>query len=129
MGMKLGNPDRLVVATMGDGSYIFANPTACHQVMEAYSIPVLVVIVNNGEWGAVRQSVKGLYPDGYAAKANVMPLTTLTPSPDFSLGAEASRVWSKKVSDPEQLPGVLAEAVEMVAVGRRPALVDVAVGD
>lgn len=35
LGMKLADPDRLVIATMGDGSYMFANPVACHQIAEA----------------------------------------------------------------------------------------------
>ena len=65
--MKLARPDRLVVATLGDGSYMFANPVACHQIMEAYDIPVLILILNNAEWGAVRQSVTMMYPEGYAA--------------------------------------------------------------
>ena len=68
MGMRLGDPERLAVATMGDGSYIFANPTACHQVMEAYGLPVLILVLNNAEWGAVRHSVAGLYPALRAAR-------------------------------------------------------------
>ena len=35
MGYQLADKDKLVVATMGDGSYMFANPTACHQIAEA----------------------------------------------------------------------------------------------
>ncbi len=36
---------------------------------------------NNGGYGAVRHSVLDLYPTGYAAKAEEMPLTGLTPTP------------------------------------------------
>jgi acetolactate synthase-1/2/3 large subunit len=125
MGMQLADPERMVVATMGDGSYMFANPTACHQVMEAYGIAVLIIILNNAEWGAVRNSVQGLYPKGYATKTNRMPLTALAPSPDFSKTAEASRAWARRVSDPEQLPGLLEEAIRTVTEERRPALLDV----
>ncbi|MDZ4135024.1 MAG: thiamine pyrophosphate-binding protein, partial [Paracoccaceae bacterium] len=32
MGMQLAHPDRLIVATMGDGSYMFCNPVVCHQI-------------------------------------------------------------------------------------------------
>jgi len=32
LGAQMADPDRLVFATMGDGSYMFANPTACHLV-------------------------------------------------------------------------------------------------
>ncbi|MEZ5668968.1 MAG: thiamine pyrophosphate-requiring protein [Alphaproteobacteria bacterium] len=127
MGLKLGDPDRLVVATMGDGSYMFANPTACHQAMEAYGLPVLAVVLNNGEWGAVRHSVAGLYPDGHAVRANRMPLTALTPSPDFTKTAEASRAWARRVEQPEALAPALDAAIEAVTAQRRPALLDVAI--
>lgn len=125
MGMKLAKPDQLVVATMGDGSYMFANPVACHQIMEAYEIPVLILIVNNAEWGAVRQSVSMLYPDGYAAKANRMPLTGLSPSPDFTKVAAASNAWAVRVEEREDLPGKLREAITEVMVNKRTALLDV----
>lgn len=129
MGMKLGDPDRLVVATLGDGSYMFANPTACHQVMEAYGLPILMVVVNNAEWGAVRKSVQGMYPDGYASKANQVPLTALSPSPDFQRVAEASNGWGRKTDDSAALPGLLREAVRVVMEEGRSALIDVAICD
>ena len=34
-GFQLANRDRLVVCVVGDGSYLFANPVACHQVAAA----------------------------------------------------------------------------------------------
>ena len=104
LGMKLADPDRLVVATMGDGSYLFANPVAAHHVAEAHGIAVLTVILNNAGYGAVQQSVTGLYPTGYAAKADVVPLTSLSPSPDFRLVAESCRAWAETVTDPTSSP-------------------------
>ncbi len=127
MGMQLADPDRLVVATMGDGSYIFANPAACHQIAEALRLPVLLIILNNREWGAVRQSVLGLYPDGYAARSNAMPLTSLSPTPDFVQIARASRAWARRVEHGEDLPGVLRSAVRHVTGKKTPALVEVIV--
>ena len=127
MGMQLADPDRLVVATMGDGSYIFANPAACHQIAEALGLPVLVVILNNSEWGAVRQSVLGLYPGGHAARSNAMPLTSLAPTPDFVLIAKASRAWARRVEDGGALKAVLAEAIAHIMTERGAALVEVMV--
>jgi acetolactate synthase-1/2/3 large subunit len=127
LGAQLADPDRVCVATLGDGSYMFANPTVCHQIAEALELPVLVVVLNNAEWGAVRASVKGLYPEGYAARANGMPLTALQPSPDFTLIAAASRAWAKSVSDPAELDAAIAEALRVVREDRRCALLDVKV--
>jgi acetolactate synthase-1/2/3 large subunit len=124
LGARLADPDRLCVAAMGDGSYMFSNPVACHQIAEALSLPVLVLILNNAEWGAVRASVTGLYPDGAAARANVMPLTALAPSPDFAAVACASRAWARTVSDPADLREALEAALAAVTEDRRPALLD-----
>lgn len=127
MGAQLAEPARVCVATMGDGSYMFANPTVCHQIAEALALPVLVVILNNEEWGAVRASVAGTYPNGWAARANEMPLTALKPSPDFALTAQASRGWSRTVTEPEELEGAIAEALRVVREERRQALLNVKV--
>ena len=129
LGAQLAEPDRVVVATMGDGSYMFANPTVCHQIAEALELPVITIIVNNGEWGAVRQSVTGLYPDGYASKTNEMPLTALTPSPDFVKTAEASRAHAETVTDGADVPAALERAIKVATQERRQVLLDIRVSD
>lgn len=128
LGVQLADRDRLVVATLGDGSYMFANPTACHQIAESLGLPVLLLVLNNSEWGAVRQSVTGIYPQGYAARSNDMPLVDLSPSPDFTKVAEASRAWTAKVSDPVELPAVLARAITHIEENRTQALVEITIG-
>jgi acetolactate synthase-1/2/3 large subunit len=127
MGMQLAQPDRLIIATMGDGSYMFANPVACHQIAEALELPVLLLVLNNREWGAVRKSVLGTYPDGYASRTNQMPLVSLDPTPDFTLVARASRAWTARVDGPSELAGVLAAAIEHVTTKRTQALVEIRV--
>lgn len=127
LGMQLAEPERLVVATMGDGTYMFSNPVACHQIAEALNLPVLLVIVNNSEWGAVRKSVLDVYPHGYAAKTNKMPLISLDPSPDFTRVAEASRAFAQKVTTGKDLPEALRNAIAHVIERRTAALLDVRV--
>lgn len=127
LGAQLAEPDRVCVATMGDGSYMFANPTVCHQIAEALHLPVLILVLNNEEWGAVRTSVTGIYPDSAATNANEMPLTSLKPSPDFSLTAAASRAWSRRITEPKELASALREALAVVRNERRQALIDIKV--
>jgi acetolactate synthase-1/2/3 large subunit len=122
MGMQLADPDRLVVATMGDGSYLFANPVASHHVAEAHGIAMLTVILNNAGYGAVQQSVTGMYPTGYAAKADVVPLTGLSPSPDYRLVAESCRAWAERVTEATDLPHALRRSFAAVAAGRQAVL-------
>jgi acetolactate synthase I/II/III large subunit len=122
LGIKMADPECLVVATMGDGSYMFANPVAAHHVAEVHGVAVLTVILNNAGYAAVQQSVTGLYPTGYAAKADVVPLTSLAPSPNFRLVAESCRAWAETVDQPEQLAGALQRALAEVDAGRQAVL-------
>ncbi len=127
MGAQLADPERLIFATVGDGSYMFANPTACHQVCEALELPVITLVLNNEEWGAVRHSVEGLYKGGLASKSNDVPLTSLRPSPDFTKTAEASRAYTETVEHGEELPAALERAIRVATEERRQVLINVAI--
>lgn len=127
LGAQLADPDRLVFATIGDGSYMFANPTACHLVAEAHQLPVIVLVLNNEEWGAVRASVHGLYPHGSATAANEVPMTSLRPSPDFALTAQASRAYTETVTNGADLPAALDRAIAVATGERRQVLLNIAI--
>jgi acetolactate synthase-1/2/3 large subunit len=83
LGAKLAAPEREVIVTVGDGSYMFGNPIPYHYVGRAENLPTLTIVANNHMWGAVRSATLDVFPQGAAAKANVMPITQLNPSPDF----------------------------------------------
>ena len=127
LGAQLADRDRLVIACVGDGSYMFANPVAAHQIAEALELPILTIVKNNAMWNAVRRSVIGAYPDGAAAKANEMPLTSLSPLPDFTRVAEASRAHAERVERAEDVPAALARAIGIIRAERRQVLLDIRV--
>lgn len=127
LGAQLARPGKLTIAAMGDGSYIFANPVACHQIAEALGLPVLIIIKNNASWNAVRRSVVVAYPDGAAMRANEMPLTSLSPVPDFTAIAAASRAHAERVEHAAALPAALERALRVIRDEGRAALLDVRV--
>ena len=124
LGAKLAAPGRTVVSTIGDGSYMFGNPTPFHFVARSVQLPVLTIICNNSRWHAVDAATRGVYPEGLAAASPVMPLVELKPSPEFSKVAEASDAYARRVDDPADLPGALEAALGAVQSGRQ-ALLDV----
>jgi len=124
LGAKLAAPERMVVSTVGDGSYMFGNPTPFHLVSRAAKLPTLTIICNNGRWQAVESATRVVYPDGAAAHAAEMPLVELQPSPEFTKVAEASDAWARRVDDPAELPRAIDAAMTAVAGGRQ-ALLDV----
>jgi acetolactate synthase-1/2/3 large subunit len=127
LGAKLASPEKTVIATVGDGSYMFANPTACHQVSVTHDLPILTVVFNNGRWQAVQRATLGMYPDGNAAASNVMPLTQLGPSPDYTMIAAAHGAFAEKVKDPIHLRSAVQRALKAVRVDRRQALLEICI--
>jgi len=125
IGVKLGQRDKRVLNVVGDGSYMFGNPTPAHFVSAAYDLPVLTVIMNNKMWGSVRKATLGLYPDGAASTANQAPLTYLDPAPAYHKIVEASDGHGEEVQDPEELPAALERAIKAVDIEKRTAVINV----
>lgn len=128
LGLQLANRDELVIAAVGDGSYLFSNPAVCHHIAEVMKLPVLVVVGNNAGWGAVAGGTLALYPDGYAAKMDKVPATSFTLSPDLAAIAASSRAAAMKVDRAEDLLDTLEEAVNIIRTQKRSVLVDVILG-
>jgi acetolactate synthase-1/2/3 large subunit len=125
LGARLAAPGKTVISCMGDGTYIFGSPTASHWVSRAYQIPALFVIFNNRAWNAVKHSVASLAKDGWAMRAETMPLYQLDPAPDYEMVCRASGGWGEKVEDPGALAGVLKKALDVVRNEKRQALVNI----
>ena len=117
LGAKLAAPEREVITTVGDGSYMFGNPLPYHYVGRAEKLATLTIVTNNHMWGAVRQSTLDVYPDGKAAKANAMPLTELKPSPDFEKVIETCGGIGIKVDTPDQVMPALEKGLAAVRSG------------
>src|SRR5262245_10645915 len=125
IGTKLGAPEATVIAAEGDGSYMFAAPTACHFTAQKYRIPFLTVIYNNQAWNASINAARGLYPDGVAQKTRNFPGCDLSPSPHFELTAQACGAYAERVEEPDEVPRALQRALKAVKEERRQALLNV----
>ena len=128
LGFQLANRDRLTVCVIGDGSYMFANPVACHQLAAAQNLPVLTIVLNNGAWDAVRISTLDIYPDGAAARANHVPMVPFMPTPQYGNIAAASGCYAETIDAAEALPAALERALHVIRLERRQALLDVRTG-
>jgi acetolactate synthase-1/2/3 large subunit len=124
LGVKLADRGRQVIAILGDGSYIFANPVAVHHASAMHKLPVLTIVINNAMWGAVRRATLGMYPDGEASRSNKPPFIDLDDLPAFETVCQAAGGYGERVEDPQQLPGALKRALEAVDRGQQ-ALVNV----
>ena len=124
LGAKLAAPEREVIAIVGDGSYMFGNPLPFHYVGRSEDLATLTIITNNQMWFAVKNATLDVYPEGRAAKANVMPLTELKPSPAYEKVIETCGGHGERVEKPSDLKKALERGLAAVRSGT-PALLNV----
>jgi acetolactate synthase-1/2/3 large subunit len=125
IGVKLAAPDRTVVATMGDGTFLY-NPAVQALAFAAENgVPTLTVILNNRGYNAMKKDQQGYYPDGVAARNDLWLGYTINEF-DYAKLAEPFGAFGATVDTPGDLPRVLADAFAAVAEGR-PAIVNAAV--
>jgi acetolactate synthase-1/2/3 large subunit len=125
LGAKLTAPEKLVVATLGDGAYMFSNPTIAHWVADAHKIPILTVIFNNSRYGAVRSATLSMFKDGVAGEDDGRFMADLDPSPSFDAAVRSQGGHAECVEKPADLPAALARARDVVMNEHRQALVNV----
>ena len=125
LGAKLAAPDAFVVATLGDGAYMFANPTVGHWVSAAHNLPILTIVFNNSRYGAVRRATLSMFKEGVAGENDGRTLADLDPAPPYDEMAKAQGAHAERVEKPADLPGALARARDAVVNERRQALLNV----
>ena len=125
LGAKLAAPDKLIVATLGDGAYMFSNPTVGHWVAQKHNLPILTIIFNNSRYGAVRNSTLAMFKDGVSGETDGRELADLDPAPPYDEMAKAQGAHAERVENPADLPGALARARDAVMNDKRQALLNV----
>jgi acetolactate synthase-1/2/3 large subunit len=125
LGAKLAAPDKLVVATLGDGAYMFSNPLVGHWVSDVHKLPILTIVFNNSLYGAVRGATMSMFKDGVAGEDGGRFMADLSPSPAFEAAVKAQGGHGERVEKASELPGALARARDVVVKEKRQALLNV----
>jgi acetolactate synthase-1/2/3 large subunit len=125
LGAKLAAPDEFIVATVGDGAYMFANPMVGHWISAVHNLPILTIVFNNSRYGAVRRATLSMFKDGAAGENDGHTLADLDPSPPFEEMARAQGAHAERVEKPTDLPNALARARAAVINERKQALLNV----
>ncbi|MBI4638302.1 MAG: thiamine pyrophosphate-binding protein [Candidatus Rokubacteria bacterium] len=120
LGVQLAARDRKVVATMGDGSVMYA-PQALWSAAR-YRLPITYVVANNASYAILKSGMLSLGLPG--AKKGVYPGMDLTdPEIDYLGLARALGVRAERV----EKPGDLADTLAACLADPVPSLVDVAI--
>lgn len=118
LGAKLAKPERRVVQVVGDGSYHFSAPTAVYAVAQQYRLPIFTVVLDNGGWQAVKESVLRVYPDGQAAQADQFHARLAGEHRHFERVAAAFGAHAEAVQDPAELAAAIKRCIAAVDSGQ-----------
>ena len=88
IGAKLAAPNSMCVRVVGDGGFYFGGPSSVFSVAQQYKLPILVLLLDNTGWSAVKESTLRVFPQG-EAKTNDKFRANLMPDADFSKVGEA----------------------------------------
>jgi acetolactate synthase-1/2/3 large subunit len=124
LGAKLARPDKTVLATIGDGSYLFNVPSACHSASAAHDLPFLTIVYNNQSWHAVKRATLGMHPQGWAARSNMFPFTTLYSGAAYEKICEAFGGHGESIVNQKDVAPALERALRVVREEKRQALVN-----
>lgn len=117
LGAKLASPDRMTVQVVGDGSFYFGNPSSVLAVSRQYDLPILVLVMDNSGWAAVKSSTLRVFPKGEAVAAGEFQ-SHLLAGTDFGKIAEAFGAYGERIDDPEAVPAALERCARTVRGGR-----------
>lgn len=102
MGAKIGRPDRVVFAMVGDGGFQMTIQEL--GTISQYEIDVKIIVLNNNFLGMVRQWQQLFFEKRYSF--------TEMKNPDFVGIAKAYGLASQKVTSRDQLEGAIQEMID-----------------
>lgn len=121
MGAKMGNPDKTVIAISGDGGMQMNIQELATAV--AYELPLILVVLNNGYLGNVRQWQEIFYNKRYSStclryrkscEKNCMEKSKCCPkyTPDFVKLAESYEAYGIRITKEEEIAEAFAFAAK-----------------
>jgi acetolactate synthase I/II/III large subunit len=115
LGAQVGNPDKKVVALMGDGGFLYNVQELA--TMRQRRLNAVAIVFNDNAYGNVRRTQREAFA-GHVIAADLV-------NPDFVALAESFGVRGLRVDTPDALRSVLGDAL----AAKEPILIEVAVGE
>jgi len=118
LGVKMARPDRTVVLTIGDGSFLYNPIVQALMASRELGLPLLVVVFNNRQYLSMKLNHLRFYPDGAAVAGADFEGVDLSGQPPLSELGAPFEMPGWEVADPSKLRAAIREAAAAVAAGR-----------
>lgn len=111
IGAKISKPNKMVVAIVGDGSFMF-NVQELDTAVRL-NLPIIIVIANNSCWGMIKSKQKGEYKKRYC--------DVDFPQTNYAAIAKGFGCYAEKIDNPEDINLALQRAIK----SKKTAVIDV----
>lgn len=121
IGAKLAAPERQVVGMVGDGDFLMTMQELATAVQ--YQIPILIILVNNQGWIAIKDLQMAVYGNDNAFATDFLDANGNVYSPDFKAIAEGFGCYAEKISKCEEIQ----PAIQRSFAAEKPAVIEILV--
>jgi acetolactate synthase-1/2/3 large subunit len=117
LGIKLALPERTVVVTIGDGTFLYNPVIAALAFADEHKLPLLILVFNNAKYAAMQYYHDKFYPSGTAIAAKDYYGVELK-GLKYEQAAAMVDGYSTRVETPAELRASLSEALKSIASGK-----------
>jgi acetolactate synthase-1/2/3 large subunit len=116
LGIKLATPERPVALLVGDGSFLYNPIIQALGASKRHELPVMIVILNNKSYEAMRKGHVHHYPGGASASTQLHYGVTIE-GPDYENLGSHFGFPGQRVENRDQLKGALQDALAATNAG------------
>jgi acetolactate synthase-1/2/3 large subunit len=117
LGIKLALPERTVVVTIGDGSFMYNPVIPALAFADEHRLPLLILIFNNAKYAAMQYYHDRFYPSGTAIATKDYYGVNIK-GMKYEEAAAMVGGYARRVETPAELSNALQEAVGFLEKGK-----------
>src|SRR6478609_2210551 len=117
LGVKLALPERTVVMTIGDGSFMYNPVVPAIAFADEHRLPLLILVFNNAKYAAMQYFHDKFYPSGTSIATKDYYGVNIR-SVNYEEAAAMVGGYAKRVENPDELDGALKEALAAIRAGK-----------
>jgi acetolactate synthase-1/2/3 large subunit len=117
LGIKLAARQRPVVLIIGDGSFLYNPIIQALGASKRHNLPIIIVVLNNKSYEAMRKGHLHHYPDGASASANLYYGVTID-GPEYEQLGSHFGFHGQRVEKLAELKGAIQGALAATKSGR-----------
>jgi acetolactate synthase-1/2/3 large subunit len=118
LGVKLAEPNNVVVCVIGDGAFSYNPVPASFGLAQQYKVPILIIICNNQGYASQGWNVQKYFPQGSAVRTGNYYGRVIDPTPDYWKLAAAFGGYGERISTLGSLEPAIQRGLAAIANGQ-----------